>query len=53
MEKLLGHEREGFLWQKLREPRSYDFKKTENKGYNERLRMPQFTFQARTKSKRS
>jgi mono/diheme cytochrome c family protein len=44
MEKLLGHEREGFLWQKLREPRSFDFKKTENKGYNERLRMPQFPF---------
>ncbi len=42
MEKLLGHEREGFIWQKLREPRSYDFKKTEFKGYNERLRMPQF-----------
>jgi cbb3-type cytochrome oxidase cytochrome c subunit len=44
MEKLLGHEREGFLWQKLHAPRSFDFKKTENKGYNERLRMPQFPF---------
>ena len=44
MEKLLGHEREGFIWQKLHAPRSYDFKKTENKGYNERLRMPQFPF---------
>jgi hypothetical protein len=44
MEKLLGHEREGFIWQKLREPRSYDFKKTETKTYNERLRMPQFRF---------
>ena len=44
MEKLLGHEREGFLWQKLRAPRSFDFQKTENKGYNERLRMPQFNF---------
>jgi cytochrome c551/c552 len=44
MEKLLGHERVGFLWQKLHQPRSYDFKKTENKGYNERLRMPQFPF---------
>src|SRR5262249_21912959 len=42
MDKLLGHEREGFLWQKLHSPRSYDFKKTENKGYNDRLRMPQF-----------
>ncbi len=44
MEKLLGHEREGFLWEKLHQPRSYDFKKTENKGFNERLRMPQFPF---------
>jgi len=44
MEKLMGHERTGFIWQKLRAPRSYDFKKTENKGYNERLRMPQFGF---------
>ncbi|MFM8893317.1 MAG: hypothetical protein ACKOTB_17180 [Planctomycetia bacterium] len=44
LEKLLGHEREGFLWQKLRAPRSYDFKKAENKGYNERYRMPQFPF---------
>ena len=41
-EKLFGHEREGFIWQKLRAPRSYDYKKTENKGYNERLRMPKF-----------
>ncbi|MFO0868227.1 MAG: hypothetical protein U0935_04710 [Pirellulales bacterium] len=38
-----GH-REGFLWQKLAEPRSYDFEKTGNKRYNERLRMPQFPF---------
>lgn len=38
-----GH-REGFLWQKLAEPRSYDYKKTENKRYNERLRMPKFPF---------
>lgn len=44
VEKLLGHEREGFLWQKLRAPRSYDYKKTENKTYNERYRMPQFPF---------
>ncbi len=43
MEKLVGHQREGFIWQKLREPRSYDYKKTRNKSYNERLRMPQFT----------
>jgi cytochrome c551/c552 len=44
LEKLVGHEREGFLWQKLRAPRSYDYKKTENKSYNERYRMPQFPF---------
>jgi mono/diheme cytochrome c family protein len=43
MEKLFGHQREGFLWQKLREPRSYDYQKTQNKGYNDRLRMPKFT----------
>lgn len=44
LEKIGAHEREGFIWQKLREPRSYDFKKTENKKYNERLRMPKFYF---------
>ncbi|HEX5033623.1 MAG TPA: hypothetical protein VFW62_04015, partial [bacterium] len=36
----------GFIYQKLQEPRSYDFKKTGNKRYNERLRMPQFPFSA-------
>lgn len=36
------HQRQGFIWQKLRMPRSYDYLKTRNKGYNERLRMPQF-----------
>jgi len=44
VEKLVGHEREGFLWQKLRAPRSYDYKKVENKTYNERYRMPKFPF---------
>ncbi|HUY34832.1 MAG TPA: hypothetical protein VMV69_18950 [Pirellulales bacterium] len=44
VEALLHHQREGFLWQKLREPRSYDFKKTENKIYIDRLRMPKFNF---------
>lgn len=44
LEKLQHHGREGFLWQKLGEPRSYDYKKTENKTYNERLRMPKFPF---------
>lgn len=42
LEKLMHHEREGFIWNKLRAPRSYDYKKTENKSYNERLRMPKF-----------
>jgi hypothetical protein len=36
----------GFIYQKLKEPRSYDYEKTENKRYNERLRMPQFPFSA-------
>ncbi|HEY2411897.1 MAG TPA: hypothetical protein VGI40_06630 [Pirellulaceae bacterium] len=36
----------GFIYQKLKEPRSYDYDKTENKRYNERLRMPQFPFSA-------
>ena len=47
VEALLHHQREGFMWQKLREPRSYDFKKTENKTYVERLRMPKFNFDQR------
>lgn len=44
VQSLLNHERIGFLWQKLREPRSYDYMKTENKVYTDRLRMPQFNF---------
>jgi len=39
---LQHHGRPGFLWQKLRWPRSYDYEKTETKGYDERLRMPKF-----------
>src|SRR6185436_4681280 len=39
---LMHHGRAGFLWQKLRSPRSYDFKKVETKAYDERLRMPKF-----------
>jgi mono/diheme cytochrome c family protein len=38
-----GH-RAGFAYQKLREPRSYDYRRTENKRYSEWLRMPQFSF---------
>jgi cbb3-type cytochrome oxidase cytochrome c subunit len=42
--QLLHHGRSGFLWQKLRDPRSYDYKKIETKGWDERLRMPKFPF---------
>ncbi|MFY9254647.1 MAG: c-type cytochrome [Fuerstiella sp.] len=41
-DSLLHHGRAGFLWQKLRGPRTYDYLKTETKGYDERLRMPKF-----------
>ncbi len=41
-DSLQHHGRPGFIWQKLRAPRSYDFEKTETKGYDERLRMPRF-----------
>ena len=44
VEALLAHRREGFIWQKLRAPRSFDYKKAENKGYNERLTMGRFSF---------
>ena len=44
VDAIVHHNRSGFLWQKLRSPRSYDYKKIELKGYEERLRMPQFTF---------
>ncbi|MFV0442087.1 MAG: c-type cytochrome, partial [Planctomycetaceae bacterium] len=43
-ESLQHHGRPGFLWQKLRAPRSYDFEKTATKGWDERLRMPKFPF---------
>jgi cytochrome c2 len=44
-QRALEHQnRIGFIYQKLREPRSYDFDKTANKKYNDRLRMPQFPF---------
>ncbi|MGC4003470.1 MAG: hypothetical protein QM811_10170 [Pirellulales bacterium] len=44
LEKLQAGEREGFLWNKIHRPRSYDYKKTETKSYNDRYRMPQFRF---------
>ena len=43
-ESLLHHGRPGFLWQKLRQPRSYDYKMIETKPYDDRLRMPKFPF---------
>ena len=44
LDQLESHSREGFIWQKLKEPRSYDYEKTTNKRYDERLRMPLFPF---------
>ncbi|MFM8723806.1 MAG: hypothetical protein ACKON9_01635, partial [Planctomycetaceae bacterium] len=41
-DSLQRHGRPGFIWQKLRGPRTYDFEKTTTKGYDERLRMPKF-----------
>eukprot|EP00456_Euglypha_rotunda_P077349 TRINITY_DN729_c0_g1_i1.p1 TRINITY_DN729_c0_g1~~TRINITY_DN729_c0_g1_i1.p1 ORF type:complete len:1351 (+),score=347.08 TRINITY_DN729_c0_g1_i1:6541-10593(+) len=43
-ESLTHHGRPGFLWQKLRQPRSYDYKMIETKPYDDRLRMPKFPF---------
>jgi mono/diheme cytochrome c family protein len=42
-ESLIHHGRPGFIFQKLRDPRSYDYEKTSTKRYNERLVMPKFT----------
>lgn len=41
-DSLISHGRPGFIFQKLRDPRSYDYRKTETKKYTERLVMPQF-----------
>jgi cytochrome c551/c552 len=41
-ESLTHHGRPGFLWQKLRQPRGYDYKTIETKPYDDRLRMPEF-----------
>lgn len=43
-DQLMSGSRIGFIYQKLKEPRSYDYDMTRNKGYNEWLRMPQFPF---------
>ncbi|MCA9176030.1 MAG: hypothetical protein KDB14_16200 [Planctomycetales bacterium] len=45
MSQLNASNRTGFIYQKLREPRSYDYHKTLNKKYNDRLRMPLFPFE--------
>ncbi len=42
-DRLMEHDRTGFIWQKLKEPRSYDYGKARNKdSFNDRLRMPHF-----------
>jgi cbb3-type cytochrome oxidase cytochrome c subunit len=43
-ESVISHGRAGFLWQKLRQPRSFDYRKTETQGWDERLKMPKFPF---------
>jgi cytochrome c551/c552 len=42
LQSLNSHQRHGFLWQKLRMPRSFDYETTRTKRYDERLRMPKF-----------
>jgi cytochrome c551/c552 len=46
MHKIEEGSRIGFIYQKLREPRSFDYETTQNKPYNDRLRMPEFPFTA-------
>jgi cytochrome c551/c552 len=46
VQSLNSHQRNGFLWQKLRMPRSFDYETTRTKRYDERLRMPKFSFNA-------
>jgi cbb3-type cytochrome oxidase cytochrome c subunit len=44
--KVIEQSRMGFLYQKLHRPRSYDYQKTKEdlKSWDDRLRMPQFTW---------
>jgi mono/diheme cytochrome c family protein len=42
LDALERHQRDGFLQQKLREPRSYDYERL--RTWDDRLRMPQFRF---------
>jgi cbb3-type cytochrome oxidase cytochrome c subunit len=43
-EAVAAKRREGFGWQKLRAPRSFDYQKAETKGFNEQLLMGRFNF---------
>ena len=43
-QQLAAHNRIGFAFQKLTEPRSYDYRVVEDRAYHDRLRMPQFPF---------
>ena len=45
-EAILSERREGFLWQKLGAPRSFDYLKTAHKGYNDQLLMGRFALSA-------
>jgi len=45
-EALRAHRREGFIWQKLRSPRSFDYAMAQNKRYSERLTMGRFELTA-------
>ncbi|MHB0955372.1 MAG: hypothetical protein ACYC0X_03240 [Pirellulaceae bacterium] len=45
-DELKSESRIGFIYQKLAEPRSYDFQETQNKKYTARLQMPQFPLSA-------
>ncbi len=44
IDALESHRRDGFLYQKLREPRSYDYEKLKERPWDDRLKMPQFKF---------
>jgi len=41
---LLEHRREGFLWQKLHQPRSFDYNRAQGKPYDQWLTMGRFGF---------
>ncbi len=44
LDAVRGKRREGFVWQKLRAPRSFDYQKAQNKPYTEWLLMGRFNF---------